>query len=132
MVTTGMHRPHVNAHTRTHTHLHTHKHTYTHTHTRTHTHSPKLICKQTHSQGVIGVIVPWNYPFHNVLSATVAALMAGNGAVVKVCNCLLINVYRTVFINLQTQCVKKEKKKKKKNTNLSNKILYLKPAHQHI
>lgn len=34
--------------------------------------------------GVIGVIVPWNYPFHNVISATVAALMAGNGAVVKV------------------------------------------------
>jgi acyl-CoA reductase-like NAD-dependent aldehyde dehydrogenase len=34
--------------------------------------------------GVIGVIVPWNYPFHNVLSAVVAALMSGNGAVVKV------------------------------------------------
>jgi len=34
--------------------------------------------------GVIGVIVPWNYPVHNVLSAVVAALFAGNGAVVKV------------------------------------------------
>ena len=34
--------------------------------------------------GVIGIIVPWNYPFQNVLSAVVAALMAGNGAVVKV------------------------------------------------
>jgi len=34
--------------------------------------------------GVIGVIVPWNYPFHNVLSAAAAALMAGNGVVIKV------------------------------------------------
>lgn len=34
--------------------------------------------------GVIGVIVPWNYPFHNVLSAATAALMAGNGCVIKV------------------------------------------------
>ncbi len=34
--------------------------------------------------GVIGVIVPWNYPFHNVLSAVAAALMAGNGVIVKV------------------------------------------------
>ena len=34
--------------------------------------------------GVIGVIVPWNYPFHNVLSAVGAALMSGNGCVVKV------------------------------------------------
>lgn len=34
--------------------------------------------------GVIGVIVPWNYPFHNVISAVGAALMAGNGALVKV------------------------------------------------
>jgi len=34
--------------------------------------------------GVIGIIVPWNYPFFNVLSAVVAALFAGNGAVCKV------------------------------------------------
>lgn len=37
-----------------------------------------------HPLGVIGVIVPWNYPFHNVLSAVAAALFAGNGAIVKV------------------------------------------------
>lgn len=34
--------------------------------------------------GVIGIIVPWNYPFHNVVSHVTTALMAGNGAVVKV------------------------------------------------
>jgi len=37
-----------------------------------------------HPMGVIGVIVPWNYPFHNVASAAVAALFAGNAAVIKV------------------------------------------------
>eukprot|EP01087_Luapelamoeba_hula_P025126 TRINITY_DN981_c0_g1_i1.p1 TRINITY_DN981_c0_g1~~TRINITY_DN981_c0_g1_i1.p1 ORF type:complete len:589 (-),score=107.32 TRINITY_DN981_c0_g1_i1:31-1797(-) len=37
-----------------------------------------------HPLGVIGIIVPWNYPFHNVASAVSAALFAGNGAVVKV------------------------------------------------
>ena len=34
--------------------------------------------------GVIGAIVPWNYPFHNVFNPVSAALMAGNGIVVKV------------------------------------------------
>jgi acyl-CoA reductase-like NAD-dependent aldehyde dehydrogenase len=34
--------------------------------------------------GVIGIIVPWNYPFHNVLSACVAAIFTGNGALCKV------------------------------------------------
>jgi acyl-CoA reductase-like NAD-dependent aldehyde dehydrogenase len=34
--------------------------------------------------GVIGIIIPWNYPFHNVASAVVAALFTGNAAVVKV------------------------------------------------
>jgi acyl-CoA reductase-like NAD-dependent aldehyde dehydrogenase len=54
-------------------------------------------------QGVIGVIVPWNYPFHNVLSATVAALMAGNGAVVKVCDSFPINVFK--IISRFTNCL---------------------------
>ncbi|ELR24739.1 aldehyde dehydrogenase [Acanthamoeba castellanii str. Neff] len=39
--------------------------------------------------GVIGIIVPWNYPFHNVASAAVAALFAGNSAVIKVSECSL-------------------------------------------
>ena len=34
--------------------------------------------------GVIGAIVPWNYPFHNVFNPVSAALMSGNGIVVKV------------------------------------------------
>lgn len=34
--------------------------------------------------GVIGIIVPWNYPFQNIISHVVTALMCGNGALVKV------------------------------------------------
>jgi acyl-CoA reductase-like NAD-dependent aldehyde dehydrogenase len=36
-----------------------------------------------HPIGVMGVIVSWNYPIHNVLSPLISALMAGNGVVVK-------------------------------------------------
>lgn len=36
-----------------------------------------------HPVGVVGAIVPFNYPYFNVLSAVVAALFSGNGAVVK-------------------------------------------------
>eukprot|EP00927_Polykrikos_kofoidii_P045650 TRINITY_DN3967_c0_g1_i1.p1 TRINITY_DN3967_c0_g1~~TRINITY_DN3967_c0_g1_i1.p1 ORF type:complete len:615 (+),score=89.27 TRINITY_DN3967_c0_g1_i1:77-1921(+) len=34
--------------------------------------------------GVVGAIVPWNYPFHNVLNPLIAALFAGNAIVIKV------------------------------------------------
>jgi acyl-CoA reductase-like NAD-dependent aldehyde dehydrogenase len=34
--------------------------------------------------GVIGAIVPWNYPFHNVFNPVSAALFAGNSIVLKV------------------------------------------------
>jgi acyl-CoA reductase-like NAD-dependent aldehyde dehydrogenase len=34
--------------------------------------------------GVVGAIVPWNYPVHNVLNPVSAALFAGNGIVIKV------------------------------------------------
>ena len=34
--------------------------------------------------GVMGAIVPWNYPFHNVFNPLVANLFAGNALVVKV------------------------------------------------
>jgi acyl-CoA reductase-like NAD-dependent aldehyde dehydrogenase len=34
--------------------------------------------------GVVGVICPWNFPFHNLLCPLVPALFAGNGVVSKV------------------------------------------------
>ncbi|CAN0037093.1 unnamed protein product, partial [Phaeothamnion confervicola] len=34
--------------------------------------------------GVIGVIAPWNYPFHNVYNHIVSGIFAGNGVVSKV------------------------------------------------
>eukprot|EP00274_Cyanoptyche_gloeocystis_P000488 CAMPEP_0196664708 /NCGR_PEP_ID=MMETSP1086-20130531/58060_1 /TAXON_ID=77921 /ORGANISM="Cyanoptyche gloeocystis , Strain SAG4.97" /LENGTH=626 /DNA_ID=CAMNT_0042001119 /DNA_START=66 /DNA_END=1946 /DNA_ORIENTATION=+ len=34
--------------------------------------------------GVIGIIAPWNYPFHNIYGQVVAALYAGNACVVKI------------------------------------------------
>jgi len=33
--------------------------------------------------GVVGAIVSWNYPFHNLLSPVLAALMSGNAIVIK-------------------------------------------------
>lgn len=37
-----------------------------------------------HPVGVVGAIVPWNYPFHNVLNPLTAAVFAGNAVVIKV------------------------------------------------
>ena len=34
--------------------------------------------------GVVGTIVPWNYPFHNIFNPLLAAVFAGNSIVVKV------------------------------------------------
>jgi acyl-CoA reductase-like NAD-dependent aldehyde dehydrogenase len=36
-----------------------------------------------HPLGVMGAIVPWNYPMQNILNPIIPALMAGNGIVVK-------------------------------------------------
>ncbi|HZO15778.1 MAG TPA: aldehyde dehydrogenase family protein [Polyangiaceae bacterium] len=36
-----------------------------------------------HPLGVIGAIVPWNYPLQNIVSPAISALLAGNGYVVK-------------------------------------------------
>ncbi|MEM7603853.1 MAG: aldehyde dehydrogenase family protein [Myxococcota bacterium] len=37
-----------------------------------------------HPLGVVGVICPWNFPFHNLLCPAIPALFAGNGVVAKV------------------------------------------------
>ncbi|EGD79685.1 aldehyde dehydrogenase [Salpingoeca rosetta] len=34
--------------------------------------------------GVLGAIIPWNYPFHNMYGQIISALFAGNGIVLKV------------------------------------------------
>ena len=36
-----------------------------------------------HPLGVIGAIVPWNYPLQNLMNPAIGALMAGNGVVLK-------------------------------------------------
>ena len=37
-----------------------------------------------HPLGVMGLIVSWNYPFHNAVAPMVSAIMAGNACVIKV------------------------------------------------
>eukprot|EP00968_Pinguiococcus_pyrenoidosus_P018540 scaffold1951_cov258-Pinguiococcus_pyrenoidosus.AAC.9 len=37
-----------------------------------------------HPLGVLGVIAPWNYPFHNVMNHVVSGIFAGNAVVSKV------------------------------------------------
>lgn len=37
-----------------------------------------------HPLGVIGAIVPWNYPFHNIFNPMLASVFAGNAIVIKV------------------------------------------------
>lgn len=37
-----------------------------------------------HPLGTLGVIVPWNYPFHNLLNHIISGLFAGNAVVLKV------------------------------------------------
>ncbi|KAF2078440.1 hypothetical protein CYY_000307 [Polysphondylium violaceum] len=37
-----------------------------------------------HPMGTIGIIIPWNYPVHSIISAAAAAIFAGNAALVKV------------------------------------------------
>lgn len=46
-----------------------------------------LLHKRAHLEfrplGVIGAIIPWNYPLQNILNPIIPALMAGNGVIVK-------------------------------------------------
>ena len=47
-----------------------------------------MLMKKVHVEwrpiGVIGAIVPWNYPFHNVFNPMIATIMSGNALVLKV------------------------------------------------
>ena len=36
-----------------------------------------------HPVGVVGAIVPWNYPAHNIFNPLIAATFAGNAIVIK-------------------------------------------------
>ena len=49
--------------------------------------------------GVIGAIVPWNYPFHNIFNPVTAALFSGNAIVIKVSEYASwsIEFYKTVI-----------------------------------
>ena len=44
----------------------------------------KAVRVEYHPLGVIGVLAPWNFPFHNVVCPIIPALFAGNAVVVKV------------------------------------------------
>lgn len=43
-----------------------------------------------HPLGVIGAIVSWNYPFHNIFNPMLAAVFSGNSIVIKVSNVQLL------------------------------------------
>ena len=44
---------------------------------------PQAARVEYHPIGVMGAIVPWNYPFHNVFNPLLANVFAGNALVVK-------------------------------------------------
>ena len=44
----------------------------------------KAASVEWHPRGVLGAIVPWNYPFHNILNPVSAAVFSGNAIIVKV------------------------------------------------
>lgn len=44
----------------------------------------KISKVEYHPLGVVGAIVSWNYPFHNIFNPMLAAVFSGNGVVIKV------------------------------------------------
>lgn len=52
-----------------------------------------------HPLGVIGAIVSWNYPFHNIFNPMLAAVFSGNSIVIKV-----VNVGMSLLFTLITIC----------------------------
>jgi len=44
----------------------------------------KTACVEYQPMGVLGAIVPWNYPFHNMFGQIISAIFSGNAMVLKV------------------------------------------------
>ncbi|KAL0487064.1 aldehyde dehydrogenase [Acrasis kona] len=60
-----------------------------------------------HPLGVIGMIVPWNYPFHNILGSLVTALYTGNAVVIKVSEWVtwsLVHVFEDIIHSALIDC----------------------------
>ena len=55
-----------------------------------------------HPLGVIGAIVPWNYPFHNIFNPMLAAVFSGNAIVIKVYHYNPLTLFYVIFIFAQT------------------------------
>jgi len=51
-----------------------------------------------HPLGVIGAIIPWNYPLQNILNPIIPALMAGNAVVVKPSEWVAFSAQRIIQI----------------------------------
>lgn len=46
-----------------------------------------------HPLGVVGAIVSWNYPFHNIFNPMLAAVFSGNSIVIKVFSLFCIDIF---------------------------------------
>src|SRR5262249_10644582 len=56
--------------------------------------------------GVVGVLCPWNFPFHNVFCPVIPALFAGNAVVVKVSEWTSWSAadFQAIFDEVLTSC----------------------------
>lgn len=58
-----------------------------------------------HPLGVIGAIVSWNYPFHNIFNPMLAAVFSGNGIVIKVYNDIISTIYLSTARIVPMECI---------------------------
>eukprot|EP00009_Paramoeba_aestuarina_P003916 CAMPEP_0201523432 /NCGR_PEP_ID=MMETSP0161_2-20130828/19839_1 /ASSEMBLY_ACC=CAM_ASM_000251 /TAXON_ID=180227 /ORGANISM="Neoparamoeba aestuarina, Strain SoJaBio B1-5/56/2" /LENGTH=586 /DNA_ID=CAMNT_0047922547 /DNA_START=36 /DNA_END=1796 /DNA_ORIENTATION=+ len=56
--------------------------------------------------GVIGVIAPWNYPYHNFMNHIISGIFAGNGIVVKVSE--YTSWSSSYYLRIVQECLKAE------------------------
>ena len=66
----------------------------------------KAVRVEYHPLGVIGVLCPWNFPFHNVFCPVIPALFAGNAVVVKVSEWTSWSAadFQAIFDDVLTAC----------------------------